>query len=117
LTTAMLAQGRFGSKTIPHPRVGYILNGVAWPNPYAAQVESLQVFGNPRVLLITGVNDKINPPEQASRVEEALKKAGCNITVLLHPGGHAMPMPKTCEDDAWDKLALWIQNRIDDSSA
>jgi predicted esterase len=117
LTTAMLAQGRFGGETIPHPKVGYILNGVAWPNPYTAQLASLQVSGHPRVLLITGVNDKINPPEQAFRVKEALKKAGCNITVLLHPSGHAMPMPKTCEDDAWDKIELWIRNGIDDSSA
>jgi predicted esterase len=114
LTTALLAQGLLGG-TVPHPRVGYILNGVAWPNPYTLELDSLKVTGHPRVLLITGVNDKITPPEQGFRVEAALKQAGCNLTVLLHPGGHSLPMPATSEDNAWEKIEAWIRNGRDDA--
>jgi predicted esterase len=65
--------------------------------------------------LITGVNDKITPPEQGFRVEAALKQAGCNLTVLLHPGGHSLPMPATSEDNAWEKIEAWIRNGRDDA--
>lgn len=113
LTTALIALGRLGESN-SHPKMGYILNGVAWPNPYTRELETLKVAGNPRVLLIVGVNDKINAPEQAFRVEEALKDAGCSVSTVLHPGGHSVPMPQHCEAEIWEKIEIWIKAGLDE---
>jgi predicted esterase len=114
LITALLALN-----VIPHhPRIGYILNGVAWPNPYSLELESVQLQRNQqqsessmntekiRVLMIVGDRDTINPPEQAYRVVAALEKAGCNVTVVSHPNGHSVPVQHGTP--TWKSITQWI---------
>jgi predicted esterase len=101
LTTALLAL----NKIPQHPAAGYILNGVAWPNPYTKELEALRMADAPRVLLIAGANDEMNPPEQAMRVQAALEHAGCALTVVAHQGGHSVPIEK---DETLETILEWI---------
>jgi predicted esterase len=106
LIAALLAQN-----AIPqHPRVGYILNGVAWPNPYTAELEALRLGEThtkpPRVLVLVGERDAINTPDQAYRVIAALEEAGFDVTTLSHPGGHSVP---TRPDETWDAIQAWLR--------
>jgi predicted esterase len=108
LVTALLAL-----QAIPtHPPLGYILNGVAWPNPYTSQLENLpsRALSNVRVLLLVGENDAINPPDQATRVASALGTAGADVTVVKHPGGHKIPAPQQYPE-VIEQLRAWMQSR------
>lgn len=113
LLTALLALRKLEERH--HPRVGYILNGVACPNPYTEQLELLKIVAGstdaaaaapaPRVLVIVGEKDAMNPPEQGERVARALKQAGYKVTTLYHPGGHAVPVQR---GETWDAIQAWI---------
>lgn len=90
LTTTLLALHR-----IPvHPKRGYVLNGCAWPNPYAEQMHSLsfQEGDNPNFLLVTGLKDNINAPDTQEQVKASLLTAGAQISQTFHPAGHNIPM-------------------------
>ncbi|GKY99412.1 hypothetical protein MPSEU_000895900 [Mayamaea pseudoterrestris] len=105
--TSLLAQNMISH----HPTGGYIMNGVAWPNPYTRQLESLKdtIFTSgrgPRVLLIIGEGDKINPPEQAMRVQLALEAAGYPVQTIHHPGGHSVPVKSS---KTLELIMDWIQ--------
>jgi predicted esterase len=97
-------------QSIPvHPRLGYVLNGVAWPNPYTTELEGLLssgALGGVRVLVLSGERDAINPPDQARRVAEALERAGADVTVVSHPGGHAIPAEDAAA--ALEEIRAWI---------
>ncbi|CAB9504400.1 ovarian cancer-associated gene 2 protein [Seminavis robusta] len=108
LTAALLALQRFPE----HPTRGYILNGVAWPNPYSEQLESVSFVNDqtnnetkPRILICTGENDRINPPDTQQRVKVALEQAGARVEQISHPGGHSIPVQR---DETLDKLLGWI---------
>eukprot|EP00956_Cyclotella_meneghiniana_P023965 scaffold47593_cov70-Cyclotella_meneghiniana.AAC.3 len=53
---------------------GFILNGVAWPNPYGNNIQALSELTQqeqtdlPRMLFITGKADDINPIESAKKL-------------------------------------------------
>ena len=105
LLTALLAL----NVITEHPTIGYILNGVAWPNPYSLELESVQLVSmnnkkhTPiRILVLIGEQDQINPPAQADRVVTALQKAGCDVTVVVHPNGHAIPIGYDCNDNNYN---------------
>ena len=114
LTTALLALRRLGDMERPHPALGYVLNGVAWPNPMTNDLEALRLPQRkmslstssqpPRVLMIVGRRDAMNPPEQATRVRDALTRAGFDVTFLQHDGGHAVPVGS-------------VSNAVDDSQS
>lgn len=118
LMTALLAL----DKIQPHPSVGYILNGVAWPNPFTTALENLVLVTNndkdsalpnpvatvPRVLIILGDEDTINPPDSSYRVQEALQKAGCHLSVVHHPNGHSLPLGKKGDNEAVQNILQWI---------
>jgi predicted esterase len=111
---AILIAALLALSAIPqHPRMGYILNGVAWPNPYTADLEALQLkvpngtpINPPRVLVLVGERDAINTPDQAYRVIAALEKAGFDVTTVSHPGGHSVP---TRPDETWDAIQAWLR--------
>jgi len=98
-----------------------ILNGVAWPNPYVTQLNSLKHCHKPvreqqdsltlgdgtRALFIIGENDDINPPEGAMQVREALQNAGIEVSSIFHPGGHSLP---TKNVQAIQSIAQWISS-------
>jgi predicted esterase len=134
LTTALLALEKIPTRL--SPRLGYILNGVAWPNPFTQQLESLRLIelsppcplssssssssssnndasssmNQNRVLILIGRADSINPPQQAFRVKEALHVAGFHVTVIEHDGGHAVPVPSTRHDthETMRQIMDWI---------
>lgn len=104
LITALLA---LKDRLPYHPRLGYILNGGAWPNPYAAQLESF-VFDDenePRILVVTGEQDQINPPPTQAAAQEALAAAGASVITLSHSGGHGVP---TQNGLAVEQMVDWI---------
>lgn len=105
LLAALLAQN-----LVPqHPKIGYILNGVAWPNPYGEHLFKLKEptsdgIKSPRALFVMGDQDFVNPTESAKQVQDCLEKAGFQVSVHNHDGGHSLP-----DDDASvQAMADWI---------
>lgn len=127
LLSALLASKSWAEKEKEMDRhlvkYGYIFNGCAWPNPFTDDLEGFQYQTpnqgiekqqkEPQVLFIVGEKDKINPPEGAIRVRDALICGGVKenlVQTLTHPGGHAVPVKNV---DALDKMTSWIMNVID----
>ena len=101
LTAALIALGK-----IPyHPTKGYILNGVACPNPYKEQLQSLQIDNKPRVLFVMGENDNVNPIASAQEVRQGLEQAGMEISVVEHTSGHSFPED---QQDAIQTITKWL---------
>ena len=90
-----------------HPTMGYILNGVAVPNPFLKQLEALKISStdDPRILFLMGERDGINPNTKAEELRSALEKAGMSIHTIKHPGGHRVP---TNDREAVDKIIDWV---------
>lgn len=103
LITALLALNRIPK----HPKNGYILNGLAFPSPFSDAFDRTKFDASqqPRILLLVGENDTINPPEQALRVNNALIRAGANTQMIFHQGGHAVP---ALEGHILNDVADWI---------
>ena len=113
-----------------YPMLGYVLNGCAWPNPYSIQLESYQYLDQhpyphlhenenetgsqslcelPKSLFVIGHRDKINPPEGAERVRDALIRGGLKgVETCYHPGGHSIPVQ---DQVALETIARWIVER------
>jgi predicted esterase len=89
-----------------HPSLGYILNGVAFPNPFKRQVESLSFAEEEitRCLFLMGEQDKINPIRSAEKLKKALDEAGLNVVTISHPRGHGFPQ----DDDSTQQIIDWI---------
>lgn len=107
LIAALLATGK-----VPyHPTIGYILNGVGFPNPLQSQVESLQVANGtaPRVLFVVGTNDKITPNETGFKLRDAFQKAGMQVATIQHPGGHGIPSKP---DTTANAILEWITSNF-----
>lgn len=104
LLVAMLADGQLG---LPTRRI--LLNGVAWPNPFSERLSSSvdKDWNHLEALQIIGVQDRINPPEQALRVGVALRNRGCKTTQLHHPGGHSIPS----DERVWTIIVDWLARR------
>jgi predicted esterase len=107
LLVAMLAEDRLASSSMRR----FILNGVSWPNPFSEQLFSSvpptsldEDSKNLEFLQIIGAQDRINPPEQAVQVEEALKRRGCKTNQLHYPGGHSIPS----DERIWNLVADWL---------
>lgn len=101
LTAALIALKR----TPYHPTKGYILNGVACPNPYKEQLHSLQIDDKPRVLFVMGENDRINPIASAQEVCQGLEQAGMDVSIVKHPSGHSFPED---QQDAIETIRKWL---------
>jgi predicted esterase len=103
LISALLALGRIST----HPPMGYILNGVAVPNPYRKELESLRIKETvaPRVLFILGENDKINPIEIGDDVKASMIQAGLATSTCYHPGGHSVPVN---DEKALQQISKWV---------
>jgi predicted esterase len=104
LMAALLAQN-----LVPqHPRIGYILNGVAWPNPYGEQLLKLEPITEktnpPRVLFVMGDEDFVNPTESAKQVQDCLEKGGFQVAVHTHEGGHSVPD----DEESIQAMTKWI---------
>ena len=88
------------------PRQRLILNGVAWPNPYTKEMKKKDGAAMHDVLFLMGQADRINPLEQARRVEDALREGGYSVTTIDHPGGHSMPSVK--DGETMQRIAEWV---------
>ena len=108
LVAAILAQNLITT----HPRLGYILNGIAWPNPYGQQLFNLRinqgsdehVKSKPRVLFVMGQEDSINPLDSAKKVRDCLDQGGFQVTTHTHTGGHAVPN----DEESTQAMAKWV---------
>jgi hypothetical protein len=103
---------------------GYILNGCAWPNPYGYSLSSMadgRISGIiddddddpssslPRVLFIMGREDVINPIDSAMRVHDAHRDAKFDASIVMHDGGHSVPMGKDGDSArALGEVVDWI---------
>ncbi len=96
---------------------GYILNGVAWPNPYSnslkclanQRLETINDSSAPRILFTMGENDNINPIESAMQVHDTYQKAQFNVSIVNHDGGHSVPVGRDNDSvRALEEVADWI---------
>ncbi len=94
-----------------HPSMGYVLNGVAFPNPYRKKVDVLKVNESlstvPRVLFIMGTNDNVTPNETGEELRDSFSQAGFDVQMIRHTGGHAVPIQL---DETMKKITQWIVN-------
>jgi len=96
--------------------IGYILNGCAWPNPFSSDLKEFKFDKGiydiePKVLFVIGDRDKINPPEGAIRVREALMKGGMShVATCNHPGGHSVPVSHT---ESLTQMTDWVIDLVD----
>jgi predicted esterase len=94
-----------------HPAKGYILNGVAWPNPYSNQLTSLRLntkgitTATPRVLFVMGERDSVNPVTSAEQLRDGLYYAGFDVATVMHPGGHSFPNQR---DETITAITRWL---------
>jgi len=107
LISALLALKRLST----HPSIGYILNGVAMPNPYKDELESLKtdVSPSPRMLFVLGENDKMNPLEIGNKVKTCMEQAGLDVSVCYHNGGHSVPVS---DEESVETISAWITDGI-----
>mmetsp|Transcript_27000 Transcript_27000/g.64464 ORF Transcript_27000/g.64464 Transcript_27000/m.64464 type:complete len:272 (-) Transcript_27000:296-1111(-) len=106
LLASLLALQRIAS----HPNRGYILNGVAWPNPYSQQLDSLEYRGGKspsRILFVVGENDKITPSSNTGKVSSSFDNAGLTTSTVRHDGGHGLPFQ---DEEALAKITDWVLN-------
>ena len=69
-----------------------ILNGVAYPSPYPfGRGVGGAGRGGLKILVIVGLNDTMNPPEQAAKTVQGLRESGFEVDVVQHGGTHALP--------------------------
>mmetsp|Transcript_20776 Transcript_20776/g.34008 ORF Transcript_20776/g.34008 Transcript_20776/m.34008 type:complete len:314 (-) Transcript_20776:40-981(-) len=75
----------------------YILNGAAWPNPFKKALTSLseqtqhEIKKGTHMLFVMGQTDNINPIESAKQVHDSYQKAGLDVSIVYHEGGHSVP--------------------------
>jgi predicted esterase len=66
-----------------------VMNGLAQPGPTRGVVNALpENFEAPKVVVVMGRSDKINPPETSSEGVKAMREAGWEVEVVQHDGGH-----------------------------
>ena len=116
LTAALLSMHDKLRSSSTSPK-GFILNGVAWPNPYSDNMRSLatlmQKQSRPSILFVMGEADTINPIESACQVSDAFRVAGCDVSMVKHNGGHSVPY--SSDDDsqrALSDVVDWIVDVI-----
>ena len=105
MVAALIALGK-----VPyHPALGYVFNGVSFPNPFRKQVEHLKIekssTGTPRVLFIMGTNDNITPNQTGAELRDGFGKAGLAVETLTHRGGHGFP---NVQDETMKRITEWI---------
>ncbi len=98
---AVLAAALLALERVPyHPPLGYILNGVSFPNPYRKEIANLKFDATngstqknipPRVLFLLGKADRIVPNSSGEELADGLANAGFTISSIYHDGGHGFP--------------------------
>lgn len=115
LTAALLSKhDTLWNTTLDGSPMGYILNGVAWPNPFSKALNSLdQEINNsvslPRMLFVMGKEDNINPIESAMQVHDVYKEGNFDVSIVNHNRGHSVPLGR--DDDsvrALEEICDWI---------
>ena len=97
ILTAALLSTQTRLRDMEHGPLGYILNGVAWPNPLSNSLLSLAqnpvaTDPLPKIAFIMGKADIINPIESAVQVYDSYKAAGFDVSIVHHEGGHSVPL-------------------------
>ena len=114
ILTAALLSTQIRLRDLEHGPLGYILNGVAWPNPLSNSLLSLAqepVATDllPKIAFVMGKADTINPIESAVRVYDSYKAAGFDVSIVHHEGGHSVPLGIDIDSiRALNEVADWI---------
>lgn len=115
LTAALLSKhDTLWNTALDESPMGYILNGVAWPNPYAKALESLatEEINNsaslPSMLFVMGKEDNINPIESAIQVHDVYKKGNFDVSIVNHDRGHSVPGRDDNSIRALEEICDWI---------
>lgn len=90
-----------------HPRLGYVFNGVSFPNPYREAIKSMSTASPARVLFVMGTNDKVTPNETGEELRDAFEEVGIAVETIKHAGGHAIP---NGQGDIIRAIIAWILN-------
>ncbi|KAL3909806.1 MAG: hypothetical protein SGILL_007939 [Bacillariaceae sp.] len=100
-----------------HPKRGYVMNGVSFPNPYSKYLETLTVDDKekPGVLFIMGRNDKITPNASGEQLRDGLERAGFQVASCYHEGGHGIPQEK--DPGSLSSISEWIQKQANPSNS
>ena len=115
LIAALLSKhDKLWNTAIDDSPMGYILNGVAWPNPFSSSLKALstQEINNsllPRMLFVMGKEDNINPIESAMQVHDVYKEGNFDVSIVNHNSGHSVPVRR--DDDsirALEEICDWI---------
>ena len=113
LTAALLSKhDTLWNTALGNNPMGYILNGVAWPNPYSEELKSLatQEINNskslPRMLFVMGKEDNINPIESAMQVHDVYKQGNFDVSIVNHDRGHSVPDDNSIR--ALEEICDWI---------
>ena len=106
----MLASLMVLNKAPYHPGMGYVFNGVAFPNPFRQEMRDMKRIVSsssiiPRVLFVMGTNDKITPNETGEELRDKFREAGVMVETIKHHGGHAIPND---QDEVILAIAKWI---------
>jgi predicted esterase len=115
---AILVAALLALKRAPyHPKRGYIMNGVSFPNPYSDNFVALKVEDSthpPNILFILGRKDTTTPNSSGEQLRDGFAKAGFQVASCYHDGGHGIPQ----QDDSksLSNVAMWIQNQKISSS-
>lgn len=100
-----------------HPSLGYIFNGVSFPNPYRKEVGALKIEASSsstgastvRALFIMGTDDKVTPNETGEELRDGFQSAGLAVETVKHLGGHGFP---NRQDETMKAITEWISNKI-----
>ena len=124
LLSALLAS----NVDLQRSKCSYVLNGVAFPNPYKNALTSLPQQQSQHdnmqdvpMLFVMGRNDNINPIESAKQVYDAYKQAGLDVSIIYHDGGHSVPTgtdgdSKRALDDICDFILRAAAGRAEDAA-
>ncbi len=111
LTAALLSK----QERLRNSPRGYLLNGVAWPNPFSKSLLSLLAQETsatdplPKIAFVMGKADTINPIESAIQVYDSYLAARFDVSIVHHEGGHSVPLGT--DDDsirALNEVVDWI---------
>jgi predicted esterase len=114
ILTAALLSTQIRLRDLEHGPLGYILNGVAWPNPLSNSLLSLAqepVATDllPKIAFVMGKADTINPIESAVRVYDSYKAAGFDVSIVHHEAGHSVPQGNDVDSiRALNEVVNWI---------
>jgi phospholipase/carboxylesterase len=87
-------------------RPGLLRGAVLWSPMVPFEPDALPDLTDTRVFIGAGRTDRIAPPDHAERLTALLRRAGADVTLHWHPGGH------TLSQSELEAARAWIAGRV-----